>query len=414
MITAKLMVLKSQMKVDGTYNPKIVITFNKERTFIPTSVFTKEIRFKRGGNEWEITNPEIEEELNRRVRDVRNIISINEFKINQLRSSKEVKEFIVAALKKSDKIDLLAYADIYLSEIEVTGTYLAKKTRINSLKSYVHSHLGVRTLPVDMVTSSFIKNYEHWLRTHNLKGTGVKKSSTVISYIGELSTLFNACKNYYNNYDTGEVLIKHSPFRIYKYPKNPATIKKAVPVEVIRELWDYKPVRRTSEIAKDTFFISFFLCGMNVADIWECGNFTNRIEYTRKKTRNNKKEAPFLSLKIHKLIKPIINKYKDNDGEHGFVFHRYFRDVAGFHQSLRAGMKHICEEMNGVDHLTLYVARHTFATIARNDCDISIDDIALCLTHKSTSPITDVYIKKNFDRVDAIIDKVVSFVFGKG
>lgn len=412
MITAKLMVLKSQMKTDGTYNPKIVITFKNERTFIATSVFTSEIRFKRGSSEWECTNMEIAEELNNRVKEIRNIISLNEATLNSLGSSKEVKAFILSTLQKKEKIDLLAYSKVYLSEIEVKGTFLAKQTRINALRDYVTNHLGIQKLPVDIVTSSFIKNYERWLKTHNRKGGEVMKNSTIISYIGELSTLFNACKNHYNDYDTGEIVIKHSPFKIYKYPKNPSTIKKAVTVEVIRDLWNYIPSRRTTEIAKDTFFISFFLCGMNVADLWECGPFTDRIEYTRRKTRNNKKDAPYLSLKIHDLIKPTIDKYKDKDGEHGFVFHRYFRDVAGFHQSLRCGMNHICDEILGMDHLTIYVARHTFATIARNDCGVSVDDIALCLTHKSSSPITDVYIKKDFSRVDAVIDKVASFVFG--
>lgn len=62
-------------------------------------------------------------------------------------------------------------------------------------------------------------------------------------------------------------------------------------------------------------------------------------------------------------------------------------------------------------NLTYYAARHSFATIARNECDISMDDIALCLTHESGHDITDTYVKLDFSRVDNVINKVVDHVF---
>jgi len=59
---------------------------------------------------------------------------------------------------------------------------------------------------------------------------------------------------------------------------------------------------------------------------------------------------------------------------------------------------------------TLHYARHSWATIARNDCNISKSDIAECLNH-ATNTITDIYIKKDWKTIDAANRRVIDFVF---
>ena len=58
-----------------------------------------------------------------------------------------------------------------------------------------------------------------------------------------------------------------------------------------------------------------------------------------------------------------------------------------------------------------HMLRHSFATIARNDCNVPMEDIALCLTHRSGFDITDTYVKPDFSRVDRVIRQVLDFVF---
>jgi site-specific recombinase XerC len=57
-------------------------------------------------------------------------------------------------------------------------------------------------------------------------------------------------------------------------------------------------------------------------------------------------------------------------------------------------------------------ARHSWATIARNDCKINKDDVALCLGHEdSDNKVTDIYIKYDYSIIDGsnrmVIDKLV-------
>lgn len=411
MATVQWVIFKHHKRSDGTFNPKIAITHKRKTVYLSTGIYTPLVKFKRGNNQGAPTDRDIARSLDDKVDSIRDFINSHTDIIDSMTSAQDVKEYIISSMNKRKNTDVLAFSEGYLSKIKVKGTFLAKQTRINALRDYVNNQLGLSSLPAEMVTSSFIKEYEEWLRKHPRKGIKRMKESTVISYIGELSALFNAFRDEYNDYDTGDIVIKNDPFRKYKYPRKNETEKRAVSADVIRAIWNYKPARHTAQIARDVFLISFFLCGMNVADLYECAPFGDRMEYTRKKTRNTKKDAPFISMKIHEKIKPIIDRYRDE--ERGFTFHRMFRDAAGMHQSIRSGMKYLTKEVPGTEGLTFYAARHSFATIARNDCGVSMDDIALCLTHESGHSITDTYIKKDYSRIDNVIDKVVQFVFGE-
>jgi len=56
-------------------------------------------------------------------------------------------------------------------------------------------------------------------------------------------------------------------------------------------------------------------------------------------------------------------------------------------------------------------ARHTWATIARNECRINKDDVALCLGHEdSDNKVTDMYIKYDYSIIDESNRKVIDFI----
>ena len=59
--------------------------------------------------------------------------------------------------------------------------------------------------------------------------------------------------------------------------------------------------------------------------------------------------------------------------------------------------------------ITVYWARHTFATIAYK-LGISIDTIADCLGHKSAHPVTEIYVRKDMDKIDKANRKVIDYV----
>lgn len=67
--------------------------------------------------------------------------------------------------------------------------------------------------------------------------------------------------------------------------------------------------------------------------------------------------------------------------------------------------------MIGVDDLEFYAARHSWATIARNDADIDKYTVHTALNHVDEEmKTTDIYIKKSWDPIDRANRKVLDLV----
>ena len=413
MATVQWIILRHHKRSDGTYNAKIAVTHNRRRVYISTSIYTSLVRFRKGHTDGTLTDKVIEDTLNERVAKIRLIINEHEELISGMQTAAEVKDFIIRALDSGKSIDFFAFAKEHIASIPNDNTRYYHESRLRTFASFVKETRRKDILPVTEINSRLVKDYSAWLKASKRRrggGYGIS-DNTIRTYVYALATLFNAAKDKYNDYDNGVIVIKADPFRSYK-PEKAETAKRALSAEEIKSIWEYTPTNKSAEIARDVFLLSFFLAGMNVADMWECQPFTDRIEYTRKKTRSHKKEAPFLSLPIHPIISPIVEKYADINGKRGFGFYNSYSKVGSLHQCIHYGMLRMREDL-GLEGLTFYAARHSFATIARNDCGVSMDDIALCLTHDSGHSMTDTYIKKDYSRVDNVIDKVIQFVFGE-
>jgi len=64
--------------------------------------------------------------------------------------------------------------------------------------------------------------------------------------------------------------------------------------------------------------------------------------------------------------------------------------------------------LTGIKDLTLYWARHTFASTARNRCRLNKDDVSLALNHVDEgNRVTDIYIEKDWKIVDDVQKKVM-------
>ena len=68
-------------------------------------------------------------------------------------------------------------------------------------------------------------------------------------------------------------------------------------------------------------------------------------------------------------------------------------------------------DLAGVPDITFYWARHSFASLARNSCRLSKDDVALALNHVDEGHrTTDIYIAKDWKIVDEVQEKVVGLL----
>jgi len=111
----------------------------------------------------------------------------------------------------------------------------------------------------------------------------------------------------------------------------------------------------------------------------------------------------FISLKIIPEARPLLEKYM------GTLRARY-STANGLDTALSKGME-LVRERTELQELTFYWARHSFATIARNKCRMSKDDIAEALNHvDGEHGTTDIYIEKDWSIVDDVQAAVIKFI----
>nr|DAI04058.1 MAG TPA: Integrase [Caudoviricetes sp.] len=427
MATVSWVVFKHHKKSDNTYNPKIRISHNRTSSYISTSIYTELVRFKKNSASGTITSEKIKEELDGLVREYRQIINENQDVVNECETSRDIVAMIERR-KQRKEIDFIEFARMFIEKTPNEGTKTVKTTGINSLCHFLNHKNGNEKLLIKDLTSRFLREYEAWLRqeryitvrqnkTAKQAYKTIKKPALndtgVHSYMGIIQSVFNAALLHFNDYEKGDIIITNDPFKVYTIPAVLEAKKRAVDVDIIRKIYNYSPVnkrKRTTMFTRDIYILSFLLAGMNAVDMLDCRMVNGRIEYERQKTKNRRKDNAFISVYIHPLALPIINKYRDPSEKHLFDFYKRYNDVRNMTKGIHRGMRSLCEEL-GIDYIQFYSARHSFATIARNECNISKDDISLCLNHSSGKTVTDTYIKQDFSRIDKVINKVVDYVF---
>ena len=224
------------------------------------------------------------------------------------------------------------------------------------------------------------------------------------NHMKDLRTLFNEARDFYNNEDLEFNRIKHYPFKKYKLVPVPLAKKKNNSIVDVLRIRDCitEPGSR-AELAKELYILSFLTCGMNAVDIYNCTKENirdGRINYNRAKTKRKRRDDAFISIKIVDEAKPLLIKYI------GKLSKRY-ANYGTLDSALSKGMKEICKR-TGLDGVTFYWARYTFANLARNSCRMSKDDVLLAMNHVDmASRMIDIYIERDWKIVDEVQLKVV-------
>jgi len=413
MATIKEVVLKHHKKEDGTYNIKYRLTHNRKITYINTNHFAGEKQLKK--------------DLTVKDKFLLSVISTDIAKyrmklleLDSLLIHFDVKELANRLTQQDENsvIDMIAFAKQYVSDLIEQGrkgTAYPILTVANSLCDY----FGSQIVEIDRINSIMLPDYERYLRKErkfkrkNQFGKEVNYISKGLSdsglhnHIRDLRTLFNAARARFNDEDRGLIRIKHYPFKKHKVIDAPMTAKRALTVEQIIKIREFKctPGSRT-ELAKEIFLLSFYMCGMNAKDIYDLSLSSivkNRVNYNRSKTKGRRKDSAFISINLIPEASQFLFKYVNRMRDR-------YAESSNFNKALNKGLKEIGEAI-GIPSLTMYCARHSFGSIARNECRFSKDDVAFALNHiDHTTRTTDIYIKPDWRIIDDVQFKVVSLL----
>ena len=422
MLTIKAEIKRSELKVDGTYNVKIRFTLDRKVKRLSTNLFvtqqdlTKSLKFKE--------DTSIKREIDRLVLYYREQCLKLQLDQNHY-SLDEIIEFLNGEQEKQQTIDFIKFSREWIASTTIKGapTYT---TAINALVRFV----GKEELDINLITLEFLEQFKAFLigerdaRTKKLmqQGKRVTSNRTLSLYLVSIKKLFSEAKRKFNKKDKNLILIPNSPFEDFKIPKQEATRKRAISVDIIKKLWKlpYKDMKKGYKstcrynLAKDCFILSFCLMGINSADLYNATEMRgNTIIYNRTKTKARRLDGAKMMVDIPKIVQPLIDKYKDSTGKRLFNFYQYYGDEKTFNKAINSGLKEIGSILE-VDDLEYYAARHSWATIALNKVGIDKYIVHAALNHIDDSmKVTDIYIERDFVNENKANAKVVKYVFSK-
>ena len=196
-------------------------------------------------------------------------------------------------------------------------------------------------------------------------------------------------------------LIQENPFDDFKIPAGESP-DRALTIEQLRLLLGVT-VKPWEKKYLDFFFLSFYLIGMNTEDMLHLTEIKDgRIDYVRAKTKKR------ISVKVEPEALELIEKYKG--GKHLLNMLDTYANTHNWTSKVDSVLKDIAER-NNLPPITMYWARHTWATIANNDLGISIDVIADAFGHQPEKRVTLIYIKRHdYSKVDSANRKVIDYL----
>ena len=122
-------------------------------------------------------------------------------------------------------------------------------------------------------------------------------------------------------------------------------------------------------------------------------------------------------MRVPAIVQPIFEKYRNTqDDEHLFNFYQRMTTSDSFCANANSGIKQICKAlgMSQEEWYSVYTFRHTWGTVAQNDCGASIDEVAFGMNHSAGHKVTRGYIKIDYSPAWELNEKVIDFIFFSG
>ena len=419
MLTFKAEIRKNEMKVGGTFNVKIRVTYNREVKRLATHIF---VRTEDLTKDFKLKNPKYIKEADRLVRHYQELcatlpLETSNFTLN------DILEYIQKEKEANTPIDFIQFCKDWLVTTEVKG----KRNYQTTLNSFI-AFLGKDKLNTNQMTKQLMEEYMKYLHQKRdkqvaelqKKGKRIPSNRMVSLYTSSIRHLFNEAKKKYNDYDRNVIRIPNSPFENLEIPKQEATRKRALSVELIKKIWELPYIINTNgrerlcpfNLAKDCFILSFCLIGMNSADLYNCTEMEGgSITYYRTKTTDRRLDKAKMKVDVLPILLPLMKKYEDYTQKKVFCFYHLYSTFKNFNRAINLGLKQIGKILK-IDDLEYYAARHSWATLAVNKVGIDKYTVHAALNHiDEAMRVTDIYIERDFKIENEANRKVVEYVF---
>ena len=277
------------------------------------------------------------------------------------RLSSSNKSFTVDAivqefLDQSYEVTLFNYMQAAITRLWKQGQYRTSETYTAALNSFREFRNGVDVYFED-IDSNLLLAYEYHLKAKSLS------PNTISFYMKRLRAVYNKAVE--------EGFAEHKNLFKRVFTSSEKTVKRAISIKYIKKLKAMDLSYSVSRsFARDIFLFSFYTRGMSFVD----------IAYLQKKdlkgkvlTYRRKKTGQLLSIRWEPCMQEIVDRYSSSDMSPYLLAiidnpdgdtRKQYRNVQSL---INRNLKAIGVSINISIPLTMYVARHSWASAARNE-----------------------------------------------
>lgn len=272
-------------------------------------------------------------------------------------------------------------------KVRTSETYRAT---LNSFKKFRKDE----DIMLDCLTSEIMEAYEAW---HQSRGVA---PNTISFYTRILRAVYNRAVE-------DEIIENRNPFR-HVYTGVDKTVKRALPIQTVKKIKGLDlSLAPALDYARDMFMMSFMLRGMSFIDmayLRKTDLANGYVIYRRRKTGQQ------LTIEWTKEMQLILDKYPENTSDYLLPIIRNpgtnerctYRNIG---YNINHNLKKIAKKLDINIPLTLYVARHSWASAAKAK-GIPISVISEGMGHNSEAT-TQIYLA-SLDT--SVVDKANSLI----
>lgn len=266
---------------------------------------------------------------------------------------------------------------LFLDYIIETADKLKSENRTKTAQSYrstaniLSKFLDDKDLSMEYVDSDLIADFEQYLFSK-----GIIRNST--------SFYMRILRSVYNKAVHANLVKQCFPFANV-YTGIDKTQKRAVSQSIIYDLEAEKRLSRNISISRDLFLFSFYGRGISFIDLsrLKTDNIKNGIlSYVRSKT------GQLLHVGVEPCMERIIKRYESYGQAKGYLFpiiyneNNFYKEYSSALRIHNLRLQRLSRRMKLEPPLTSYVARHTWATIAKKK-GVPLEVISECMGHTS-------------------------------
>ena len=268
---------------------------------------------------------------------------------------------------------LFTFMESVIANLKTLGKIRTSETYAATLCSFRRFREN-KDVALDDLDSDMMMAYEVYL-----KNSGIIPNTSSF-YMRNLRAVYNRAVE-------KDLTSQRFPFK-HVYTGVDKTVKRAVSLKVVKKIKEMDFTKNTSfDFARDMFLLSFYTRGMSFVD----------MAYLKKKDLQNgvlsyrrRKTGQQLFIKWEKCMQEIVDKYDTSQSNYLLPIIKPFRDIEERKQYIYAShninryLKIIGNELKLSVPLTLYVARHAWASIAKSK-NVPLSVISEGLGHDSES-----------------------------